>query len=224
MVTLSRKKLTVLLLAAMIALAAVGMTLALYMNRTNTEINYFNMKTDGVADGKIIEEGWKENTNDPQNAIPGYSYNKGVYIQNVSEVKDMYIYCALKMEIKKGQEGSSSDLAAGDLEKILKVMTPHHNDTNNWYNATDWERVNTGGIQESEIFVYKHRVAQNQNTNKLFDVINMLSSAKPEDMKAIVDMQGFSIVMSGAVIQGDVDDAITTEIKDSLIGMLTTTP
>lgn len=237
MVTMSRKKLTTVLVAALVVLSAVGVTLALYMSKLEPAVNHFNMKTDGVVDGDLIEEGWSDP--DPSNpggsldedkagnAIPGAEFRKGVRIKNTSDATlDMPIWAAIKMEIKKGSKASPQDLATGDLAKILAIMTPVYGSGTDWFNGTDWVRHNTGAIQEVEVFYYKVRVPNSgtedqKMTSRLFDKVKILDAATDVQMKDIVDMGGFNLVMTGAVMQGDIDDTLTDAVKTQLYDLLT---
>lgn len=226
MVTVSKKRLTMLIAALMIAVVAVGATLAWLSNKTNTEVNHISMiKPEDGVDGVIKEEGWEDDKNKP--AYPNFEFNKKVMVENKSEL-DTDIWVAVKMSITKGTadaDKKTTPLASGDLEKIVAIMSPMYNDSiTPWYNEDKWERESSAtSIQEHEIFYLKAKLPKGETSPQIFDKIKILESASPEQMEAVraLEGEGFNIVMSGAVLQAtdtqtNLDDTIRTQLKDLL--------
>lgn len=227
MVSMSKKKLTSLLALLMVGIIGIGVTLALYIASMDPVVNHFTMLGPDNVGGEIVEEGWVPGTSG-KDAKPGSVFEKGVHVINKSTGDDMPIWVAVRMTIKKGPESAPVALAnTTELDQILAVMTPvFGSETANpivWYNSAKWTRVGksaTDPIGEVETFIYQEKVTKAKKSDNLFDKVLIKKTAGNTEVKAINDMGGFNIVMTGAVVQGDIDNAMTPEIEAQLVGIL----
>lgn len=193
-----KRTLIVLLTIALVAVLAVGATLA-YLNVVSAPIsNKFTFVGTGAGG---MDAATKEvfDPAEAQNVVPGRKITKQAYVENTSDI-EISEWAAIRASFvyPAGHANAGKLLSDEDFAVVQRVIT-----VNGW--GTKWQ--NTAGTaattQKSETYFYSDALVKGAKTTNLFDNVTINATAATDDINKLVAMKGFEIKIEGAVIQAE---------------------
>lgn len=218
MKTRSNKKIANIVLSiALVAVIAVGGSLAWLSYQTNSFDNKFTLANADPTNPDMMAEIIEEfDPNSAKDLRPAGVVNKKITVKNNSKAAiDEWV--AVKLTFEKGDSALSGAQKVANMEDLNKVMQSQFGATfGNKYNNTDWMRKNTGDFKQEEIFYYRNKLAQGVTTPALIDKVNILTSATNAEIQTVYTWKGFNIKVTGAAVQGEMSSTLTDDVKTAL--------
>lgn len=198
---INNKKFMVILITVLLAVTAIGGTLAYLTATTNTETNQFRFSNNNLT-ATLTEPSWI-----PANAlnlVPASITPKDPQVNNTCSLGE---YVAVRVIFKNGE---GNVLSADDYTKLMSYIEID-------YNSTDWEAAAAG---PTTIYYYKSLLAGNTPTEKLFTTVKVKNSVTNTELTWLRDtLKGFDIVLEGAAVQADAFPSMNADVKTALIGL-----
>lgn len=163
------KKRNVIVALALVALLAIGGTLAYLTATTNTKENTFTMGK-GIT-GTTEEPKWDETgKKDAEKFTPGKVIAKDPQIKNTSDASTgpVYVAATIEYQIKNGDD-SYSTVTYADLDKFINIK--HGNPLTDGFNTdakTGWTMA-----KDNTIAYYNTTLAAQDTTSTIFDAVEI---------------------------------------------------
>ena len=161
-----KNRLTIILAIALVAVLAVGGSLAYLATLTNQIPNAFSFAENIKA--RLDEPNW--DPDDAQNLIPGYEVRKDPMVTNVSN-NEVDEFTAIRVSFTDGAGNLLSNTAAATdyVGRLLRIL-------NITWNTADWELLDASYQGKAEqIWVYKDKLVPGETTPALFDTVTIKS-------------------------------------------------
>ena len=188
---MKKKIITLCLIVAMIAVAAIGGTLA-YFTDSETTTNTFTM---GSVEIELTESSW----NAPTNTVPGVSYAKNPVVKNTG-MNDAWIRVDVILSDATAFKTAAAKYTNTELSSMFVGL-----DTTNWTALTPADGDNDTLIFS---FYYKTALAKETSTSALFTAVKIPGKFTNADMTNIGT--DFTITVQAHAIQTS-DDYTTVE-------------
>ena len=188
---MKKKMITLFLIVAMIAVAAIGGTLA-YFTDSETTTNTFTM---GSVEIELTESSWSA----PANTVPGVSYAKNPVVENTGK-NDAWIRVDVILSDAAAFKTAAAKYTNTELSSMFVGL-----DTTNWTALTP-----AAGANDTLIFsfYYKTALAKETSTSALFTAVKIPGKFTNADMTNIGT--DFTITVQAHAIQTS-DDYTTVE-------------
>ena len=191
--------LTMVLCGLLVAVLAVGGTLAWMTTTTETKTNSFSVAS-GTMKATLTEPAFTAAEKAKANKLkPGDIINKDPTVTNTTAAADgTSEWVGLKLTFTKGD--GTTQLNSTEMALLLRVISYTINA--NWMGGTP----TVGTTDQNRTFYYTQRLAAGgSSTNPLFSSVRVLSSAPDADLTTIKDSwNGFKILINGGAVQGDI--------------------
>jgi predicted ribosomally synthesized peptide with SipW-like signal peptide len=188
---MKKKIITLCLIVAMIAVAAIGGTLA-YFTDSKTTTNTFTM---GSVEIELTESSWSA----PANTVPGVSYAKNPVVKNTG-MNDAWIRVDVILSDATAFKTAAAKYTNTELSSMFVGL-----DTTNWTTLTSADGANDTLIFS---FYYKTALAKETSTSALFTAVKIPGKFTNADMTNIGT--DFTITVQAHAIQTS-DDYATVE-------------
>lgn len=171
-----KKRLTVTLSLVLVAIIAIGATLAWLFSQTEIKENVFTF-ADNIS-GKLDEPSWVPD--DALELVPGKKIEKDPQITNIS-TNAVTEYAAIRLTF---QDGAGNTLSASDTQTLLNLIDIDW--SSNWtlYNGTltTASGVVTAATAE-QIYVFNDTLPQNVTSDPVFYSVTIKGSVTPDQLK-----------------------------------------
>ena len=209
---------TLILCGILVAVLAVGGTLAWMTASTETKTNSFSVAS-GTMTATLTEPAFTATEQAKATKLkPGDVIMKNPTVTNTTAASDgTSEWVGLKLTFTKGD--GTTQLNATEMALLMRVISYSINA--NWVGGAQ----SVGSTDQNRTFYYSQKLnAGGAATNPLFSSVNVLTTATNADLATIKDSwNGFKIIINGGAVQGDIASAwsgnettIRTEI-DALI-------
>lgn len=188
---MKKKMITLFLIVAMIAVAAIGGTLAYFTDSKETT-NTFTM---GSVEIELTESNWSA----PANTVPGVSYAKNPVVKNTGK-NDAWIRVDVILSDAAAFKTAAAKYTNTELSSMFVGL-----DTTNWTALTPADGANDTLIFS---FYYKTALAKETSTSALFTAVKIPGKFTNADMTNIGT--DFTITVQAHAIQTS-DDYTTVE-------------
>lgn len=205
------KKRNVIVALALVALLAIGGTLAYLTATTNTKENTFTMG-EGIT-GETEEPSW--DSANGEKFTPGKVIAKDPQIENTSNAgtDPVYVAATLTYQVKNDKD-EWVDTTYAELDQFINIKTGTGADQTDGFNTTNWTMAkdNTVAYYEGNQ-ANKGKLGHGETTESIFDAVEI-------DKLALTPDQVESA--KGSNIQFDVTKYNTTDNEGNVIGDYTT--
>jgi hypothetical protein len=170
-----KKRLVVGLAVALVALIALGATLAYLSAMTDQKENAFSFAEN--IKGRLDEPNW--DPKEGENLIPGYEVKKDPMITNVSN-NGVDEYAAIRLNFTDGLGNTLSDDEASDewVGRLLRLLDIT-------WNTDDWEIADADMEGKAEqVWVYKEILAPGEASTPLFNSVTVRPSFTDAELAA----------------------------------------
>ncbi len=205
----NKKAVSAILACVLIAVLAVGVTLAYLSTTTDPITNNFTFLggTDTDIDATLTEDQWVEEN--AKNLTPGKKVAKNPVITNTSTADGMNEYVAMRVTF---QNGEGTKLTPEQYTKLMSLITIKWSESGNWKSDASTVAANaTGPVQ---IYYYDAVLNKDAATDALFESVTINATATNEDMEWLAStsanddtagkgLGGFKIYVEGAAIQAE---------------------
>lgn len=227
-----KKKRTGIILTSLLVIAviAVGMTLALLQTNTGAKTNTFSSNKniaielrepnwDGFQFGDKIESNGS-NVSDPEdmslgynqakNYLPGQTINKNPQVQNIGQKDGVDAYVAIRVRYYSVAENGEKTQMTCDAFKAAYLEE-------NINFSDKWAEIQTSSDdQEDQVFLYGTTeestvLTTDGKTNALFDEVKLSTELTPDETGKL---PGFAIEVQAFAIQSDNVTDVTTTMLD----------
>lgn len=181
---MKKKLIALCLIVVMIAVAAIGGTLA-YFTDSKTATNTFTM---GSVKIELTEDSWRI----PENVVPGVSYAKDPVVKNIGK-NDAWIRVDIILS-----DAAAFEAAAAKIGGVgnLGLMFADLNKDNKWEAIAS--ETKTGDVRVFS-FYYKEVLEAGKSTDALFSAVKIPGAFTNADMAALGD--DFTITIQAHAIQ-----------------------
>ena len=193
---MKKKTLSLVLVLRLIAVAAVGGTLA-YFTDNEEAVNTFTM---GNVDIELTETDWVA----PSNAAPGIAYDKNPVVKNIGE-NDAWVRVDVTLSDAVAFRTAADKYGITDLSTILVGL-----DKTNWISAGS-ETYDATNNTLTYSYYYKNTLTVGSSTEALFTAVKLPGAFNNADMAAIgASDDNFTVTIKAHAIQTS-DDYNTVE-------------
>ncbi len=175
--TKKKKGLIAALSITLVAVIAVGATLAYLFNKSDPISNVFTFS--GNISAELNEPSW--NPEDGLDLVPGSMMEKDPQITNTSK-NTVDVYAAVKMTFKNG---AGETLSAEQAEKLMGLITI------DWGDAGYWTQIQ-GDNKNAPVQIWRYNTAVKplETTNPLFYSVTINDDVTPEDLEWLAGIYG----------------------------------
>lgn len=160
-----KKKITAVLSIVLVAVIAIGATLAYLATKTDEESNVFTF-AENIKAG-LDEPNW--DPDDAGNLIPGYEVRKDPMITNLSD-NGVDEYVALKITFTRGDGTTLSD---AETARLLSCLTVTWN--------SSWSLKSGTATSAVQVYVYQNALSTGEVTDPVFSSVTINSDISDAD-------------------------------------------